>query len=264
VTAAAGAASEKAVPVWARAPLWKAYSAAVGADPSEAAAPLDSFETFDAFFTRELRPGLRPIDRDAALVCPADGRLDQIGRITGGRCVQAKGIHYATTELIGDVTEAARFEGGLFATIYLSPADYHRVHCPVDLAVSRIRHLGGDLWPVNGLSVPRVPGLFVQNERVVFTGTTPTDTLCSVVMVGAIVVGRISVAHPDFSLDAREPGEVRTLAPEGGWARDRGSELGAFRLGSTAVVLIEDRDQSLRPACEAGQRVRLGQPLFVR
>lgn len=262
VTALAGRISEKTVPHWARSATWRGYGALVGADLSEASQELESYENFDAFFTRALRDGIRPIDTQCAAIYPCDGRLDQVGPITRGQLIQAKGIHYSATELLGNVTEGGLFEGGSFATVYLSPADYHRVHAPIAMKIDKIRHLGGDLWPVNGLSVPRVDGLFVQNERVVFSGAGPDGVAVAVVMVGAIVVGRISVAYADFDLSARQPGEVRTFRPEGGWQVERGEELGSFRLGSTTIILVGPHSRPWDAVDVTGARARLGRALF--
>lgn len=255
VTRAAGWLASRRVAGWLRAPAYRGYARAVGADLSEMRDSLVDFDTFNDFFKRSLRDGVRPVDRTAVVASPADGRLDQLGTIRAGRIVQAKGITYSVAELIADPLLAAELEGGTFATVYLSPADYHRVHAPFDFDVHTVRHLGGDVWPVNGISVPHLPDLFVLNERVVFAGRCG-PTPAAVVMVAATVVGGIEVAHRDVPAPTdRRAGCTETTLR---WPVERGAELGAFVLGSTAVVLL---GPAVRCAAvrSAGSRVRVGE-----
>ncbi len=143
----------------------RAFAARYGIDLSECG-ELEAFRTFGEFFARPLRPGLRPIaPGEDVLVSPVDGVVSQAGRADGGRIVQAKGLDYSLDALLADPAAAARFRGGAFATLYLSPRDYHRIHFPIGGRITGYRYVPGRLWPVNAASVQGVPGLFTVNER---------------------------------------------------------------------------------------------------
>ncbi len=208
-------------------------------DMSEAANPdLTSYASFNAFFTRALRDGARPLDADAnSIVCPADGAVSQAGQIESGRILQAKGQWYSTLELIGgDEALADQFEEGAFATIYLSPRDYHRVHMPVGGKLRRTIYVPGDLFSVNQTTAENVPRLFARNERLVCI----FDTACgpvAVILVGAMIVAAIETVWS--GLEA--PTGRRTLIdsiPAKAVELDKGAEMGRFRLGSTVVLLF--------------------------
>ena len=200
----------------------------------------DGWASFDAFFTRRLRDGVRPLPRDPrVVVSPADGRIESMGRIDAGSTFLVKGRPYRVEELVGDAEEAKRFAGGAGCVVYLSPRDYHRVHSPVEGVVSRVRSMPGDYYPVNAIGMKHVPNLFARNRRVAIEIDTPPEVglgRVTVVMVVAMIVGRITVtgieAHDvplgDHVFDA--PMRV-----------SRGDELGVFHLGSTAVVFLEKR-----------------------
>jgi phosphatidylserine decarboxylase len=196
----------------------------------------DGFACFDAFFTRGLRKGARPVDADpGAIVSVADGRVGAVGRIDEGSRWPVKGRPYAIGELLGSEEEGRRFEGGLACVIYLSPRDYHRVHSPVRGVVRGVRSLPGDYFPVNSIGMRHVPNLFVRNRRVVLhIDAEPSSGIgrVAVVMVSAMIVGRITVS----GIAARDVpiGEHALERPVG-----KGDEIGVFHLGSTAVVLIE-------------------------
>ncbi len=261
LTAVAGHAARIGVPRAMRGPLWRGFSAAVGAHWEEAARPPSAYATFEEFFMRELRPEAREFESDCLAASPCDGVVEQIGTIEDGRVVQAKGVRYDVDALLGSSRDGAAFRRGVFATIYLSPRDYHRVHAPFAFAIDHARHCGGDLWPVNGRTVSRVDRLFATNERVALVGSTGGNA-AAVVLVGALVVGRIQVAHPEITLGARRPGESTLSRLAAPWEAPRGAELGAFGLGSTVVVLLADpRAEPLR---EHGQRVRAGDALWAR
>ena len=194
------------------------------------------YASFDEFFTRNLRPGARPIDTaPEAIVSPADGRIDCMGSIDDGATFFVKGRPYRVGELLGDEAEARRYVGGEGCVIYLSPRDYHRVHAPVDGRITEIRSMPGDYFPVNGIGMAHVGNLFAINRRVVI----PIDTnnglgRVTVVMVAAIVVGRITVSV----IDAHDvPHGHHRIEPPKRVAR--GDEIGVFHLGSTAVVFVE-------------------------
>ena len=194
-----------------------------------------SWGSFDSFFTRELRDGARPVDKDPlAIVSPADGRIDSMGPIEAGATFLVKGRRYQASELVGDAEEAERYTGGHSAVIYLSPRDYHRVHSPVAGTIRHIRSMRGDYYPVNNIGVRHVKNLFARNRRVAIAIDTPTLGRVTVVMVAAIVVGRITVT----GIDARDvPYGYHELEPR--IPVDRGDEIGIFHLGSTAVLFFE-------------------------
>jgi phosphatidylserine decarboxylase len=231
------------------------YVRAYKVDLAETQAPAGSFASFDAFFTRPLRAGVRPIcPAPGALVSPADGRLEDTGPVHAGGKLRIKGRDYSVTELVGDPAEAARYEGGQFALVYLSPRDYHRVHAPVAGQITRIRSLPGDYFPVNSIGERHVPSLFSTNRRVAIVIDSASHGRVTVVMVGAMIVGRITVT----AIDARDvPLGDHAIAPPRAVAV--GDEIGMFHLGSTAVVFVEkDRAPPFR---NDPQRILMGEAL---
>jgi phosphatidylserine decarboxylase len=236
----------------------KAYCRAYGVELDECA-KASGFWSFDEFFTRELREGARVLPPDPRVVIsPADGRIDSIGPVDG-RDFYVKGRPYRVSELVGDEEEARRYEGGRGCVVYLSPRDYHRVHSPVDGAMSFVRSMPGDYYPVNAIGVRHVHNLFVRNRRVAIAIDTPKSSgfgRVTVVMVAAMVVGRITVS----GIDARDvPHGLHELD---GQNVSRGDEIGIFRLGSTAVIFFEPNAID-RWLVDEGP-VRFGQPLARR
>jgi phosphatidylserine decarboxylase len=222
-----------------------------------------AYPSFNAFFTRALRPDARRQDPDPrAISSPVDGTMSQIGRISAGRIVQAKGQDYSVEELLGGDLERARaFDGGTFATIYLAPRDYHRIHMPLSGTLDWMRHVPGHLFSVNGITAALVPGLFARNERVVCGFRTEAGTM-AMVLVGAIFVGGIeTVWAGEVTPEKACTGPLPTNADIGPIHLERGAEMGRFNLGSTVILLFEpgrvSRDDRLSP----GQRLRLGQRL---
>lgn len=234
------------------------YCRAYGVNLDECEA-CNGYPSFDQFFTRRLRDGVRPI-ADAAVVSPADGSLEQMGPVTAGGRISVKSTAYRVGELIGDEQEAKRYEGGSFGVVYLSPRDYHRVHSPVRGKLVLVRSLPGDLFPVNRIGERHIPNLFVRNQRVALVIDTPTNGSQSigrvtVVMVGAIIVGRITVTVLGGA-DTR-PG-VYPIEPA--VPLEPGDEIGVFHLGSTAVLFVEPGVTLTR---EPGP-IRYGQALSSR
>ncbi|MFO0680182.1 MAG: archaetidylserine decarboxylase [Polyangiaceae bacterium] len=219
------------------------------------------WESFDAFFTRRLKDGVRPMDGDShVVVSPSDGKLESMGRIDPATTTfTVKGSPYRVDELLGDADEAKRYAGGAGCVIYLSPRDYHRVHAPVAGSVRSIRSMRGDYLPVNAMGVKYFPNLFARNRRVAIAIDTPEESglgRVTVVMVAAMIVGRITVT----GVDARDvPYGVHSL--ERAIPVAKGDELGMFHLGSTAVVFLE------KAACERWAReegpIRLGEALAL-
>lgn len=240
----------------------RTYARAYGVDLEEAALPPAAYPTFNAFFTRRLRDGARPIETASeVVVSPSDSRLSSIGRVPAdGRLDQVKGETYGVDALLGSAQDAARFRAGQHATLYLSPAMYHRVHSPVDGEIVAWRYLPGRLFPVNAAGVGSVPGLFTRNERVVVSVETLAHGSVAVVLVGAANVGRISLAFAELVTNrGYAPGSFQPPAPI---PIRRGDELGIFHLGSTVVLLVAD--PGLVPAARAGEPVRMGRALWRR
>jgi phosphatidylserine decarboxylase len=241
----------------------RAYIRAYRVDMSEAAEPLSAYPSFNAFFTRRLRAGARPVSAEAGVVVsPCDSRVHSIDAVPeSGRLEQIKGRTYALAALLGSEEDARVFARGVHATLYLSPSMYHRVHSPVDGLVRSWRYVPGRLFPVNALAVRHVEGLFAVNERVSIRIDTPAFGPVAVVMVGATNVGRMSLAFADLVTNSGRPPSL--TEPPAPIPIARGAELGAFNLGSTVVLLVAD--PRLRPARVApGQIVRVGEPLWRR
>jgi phosphatidylserine decarboxylase len=231
-------------------------------DLSEAEIPEDGFRTFDEFFTRRLKPGARPIEGDErVMVSPADGSVEDVGPIEAGALLHVKGQEYDVGELLGDPSDAARFAGGSFAVVYLSPRDYHRVHAPVSGRVSMVRHVGGTLLPVNRFGVASFPGLFARSERVAVFQQTEHHGEIATVLIGAIGVGRISVSFdPTVMTNVGRGPVTQRYALSRAPHLARGDELGIFHLGSTAVVLTGPEAKSSFRA-QAGDVIRMGRAL---
>jgi phosphatidylserine decarboxylase len=253
-----GLLSETPVPRALLVPVLSAYSRGFGADLSESARPLSAYATFNDFFTRELRPGLRPVDADpAALVSPVDGGVYATGAVAAGQVLQAKGVPYRVADLLGDARDAAPFEGGTFATLYLAPRDYHRIHWPFDATIDRVRHLPGDLWPVNDRALAAVPRLFARNERVAVLGRLASGAAVALVPVGALNVGSIRLAFHPLRTNRGAPAVRRTFRLEPPFAARRGEEAARFAFGS-AVVLLLSPEAGRIDDLPAGAVVRYG------
>lgn len=200
-----------------------------------------AYESFNAFFTRALKDDARPMDEDpACVICPADGAISQLGAIDHGRIFQAKGHGYSVTELLGGSVERAEpFLGGDFATIYLSPKDYHRVHMPVSGTLREMVHIPGKLFSVNPLTARKVPNLFARNERVACLFDTEYGPM-AVVLVGAMIVASIEtvwagLVTPSKRVIRSTRYDAQAYTPI---HLEKGAEMGRFKLGSTAIVLF--------------------------
>jgi phosphatidylserine decarboxylase len=235
-----------------------------GVNMSEAAnVDIESFASFNEFFTRALRADARPIAH-ADFVCPVDGSISQFGAIDGEQIFQAKGHQYSTTALVGgDAALAAQFENGSFATLYLSPKDYHRIHMPCDGRLTRMIHVPGDLFSVNPVTARGVPGLFARNERVVcvFDGADGPFVL---VLVGATIVGSMAtvwhgVVNPPRSNKIRE-----WLYGDSPVVLKKGDEMGRFLLGSTVVLLLPKNTIRFSATWTPEGDVRMGETMGSR
>jgi phosphatidylserine decarboxylase len=239
-----------------------------GVDMSEAAEPdIAAYGSFNDFFTRALKPGARPLAA-ADLVCPVDGSISQFGRIRGDQIFQAKGHDYSTRALLGgDAALAAQFDDGHFATLYLSPRDYHRIHMPCAGRLRRMIHVPGALFSVNPATARGVPGLFARNERVVcvFEGAGGPFVL---VLVGATIVGSMATVWHGV-VNPPRPGRLRE------WRYDtndgqapvelaQGAEMGRFLLGSTVVLLFPSGGLQFNPGWMPGGAIRMGEAMARR
>jgi phosphatidylserine decarboxylase len=219
------------------------------------------YGSFNDFFTRALRPGVRPVAEDPNVaVSPVDGTVSQLGHTDAGKLVQAKGMDYTCDSLLADTASAARYVGGSFACLYLAPYNYHRVHMPLDGVLRATRYVPGQLFSVNASTARTVPQLFARNERVVCDFDTDRGPLC-VVLVGALFVGSIETV---FSGEINPPpgrrGQVRVIDAGVGRTFSRGEELARFNMGSTVIVLFGQPARFV-PRVEPGEPVRMGQPL---
>jgi phosphatidylserine decarboxylase len=230
-----------------------------GVNMAEAAEPeVRRYATFNEFFTRALAPGARPIAA-ADFICPIDGAISQVGAIEGDEVFQAKGHAYSTVALVGgDDALAGAFRNGRFATLYLSPRDYHRIHMPCEGRLLRMIHVPGDLFSVNPTTARGIPRLFARNERVVcvFEGACG---LFVMVLVGATIVGSMATAWHGV-VNPPRPGAVRE------WRYDdrvielaQGEEMGRFLLGSTVVLLFPAGCMTFTPGWRAEVSVRMGE-----
>jgi len=205
---------------------------AANADPAH-------YKSFNEFFTRPLKDGVRPLSR-SEWVCPVDGAISQCGAIERDQIFQAKGHHYSTRALVGgDAALAAQFQNGQFATLYLSPRDYHRIHMPMAGKLLRMVHVPGDLFSVNPTTARGVPGLFARNERVVCEFETEKGAMV-LVLVGATIVGSMATVWHG-QVNPPRPGTVREWRYESQDVRlQKGEEMGRFLLGSTVVMLFPE------------------------
>ena len=232
-----------------------------GVDMSEAADPdIAHYGSFNEFFTRALKVGARPL-ATADLVCPVDGAISQFGAIERDQIFQAKGHHYSTTALVGgDAALAREFENGHFATLYLSPKDYHRIHMPCDGKLRRMIHVPGDLFSVNPMTARGVPGLFARNERVVCVFDTARGPFV-LTLVGATIVGSMATVWHGV-VNSTRSGLVREWQyVDQNVILKKGDEMGRFLLGSTVVLLFPSGPLQFNPAWSPARLVRLGEAM---
>ena len=209
-------------------------------DLAEAARPLSEYASLMAFFTRELKQGVRPIAAgNELLVNPVDGRLGAYGKIEGEQLLQAKGMRYSLAALLGSEQAARPFQNGHFMTLYLSPRDYHRIHSPVTGEIRQSLYEPGTLWPVNPPAVARIPALFAVNERVTCWIDSWHGPL-ALVMVGATNVGSIRLAYHDFVTNRGAERAVLEHRPH--IHVEAGDPVGTFELGSTVLLLVGQQD----------------------
>lgn len=223
-----------------------------------------SYRNFNEFFTRPLRANARPIDSDEnTLVCPADGAVSQYGKIKSGRIFQAKGHSYSARELLGgDAKRAEPFLDGEFITVYLSPKDYHRVHMPLRGRLKEMIFVPGDLFSVNNRTAEQVDNLFARNERVVAMFETDLGPM-ALVLVGAMIVASIETKWHGTVAPSTQKRTVVTSYDENSFTLNRGEEMGRFKLGSTAIVLLPKDSITWENKVQACLGVRMGEKLAV-
>ena len=228
-------------------------------DLSEAARPLEDYRSFNDFFTRRLKDGVRPLAEGRDLVAsPADGAISQFGSVVDTQLLQAKGHTFALAGLLGGLEgDAGALIDGRFITIYLSPRDYHRVHAPCDFRVHELRFIPGDLFSVNDRTARTVPFLYARNERLVLLGTTPWGP-AAMVLVGAMLVGSMSLEGFDLEslAEAATRMEKRQLSPALDYAQ--GAEVGRFNMGSTVILVLPASSPAWPAELAAGSKVRMG------
>lgn len=231
-------------------------------DMTQAAQPDPAaYASFNDFFTRALRADARPL-AEAARVCPVDGTISQCGAIEDGQILQAKGQHFTVAALLGgDGALAARFAHGSFATLYLSPRDYHRIHLPCAARLREMVFVPGSLYSVNPATARALPGLFARNERAVCVFDTDEGTM-ALVLVGATIVGSIRTVWAG-TLNARRDGQIRKWRYDGEQALSlpQGAEIGSFALGSTVIALFE-RNAPFPADWQPNRPVRMGEAML--
>lgn len=231
---------------------------------AEAANPdIASYTSFNDFFTRALKPGARPLAQ-ADLICPVDGAISQFGPIAKDQVFQAKGHTYSTTALVGgDAAAAARFDNGHFATLYLSPRDYHRIHMPCAGELTRMVHVPGDLFSVNPTTARGVPGLFARNERVVCFFESAQGPFV-LVLVGATIVGSMATVWHG-QVNPPRTGVLRQWDyAKGQVSLQKGEEMGRFLLGSTVVMLFPQGPLQFNPQWSPTRPIQLGEAMAQR
>ncbi len=219
-----------------------------------------AYANFNEFFTRSLQAGARPI-AEADIVCPADGAISQLGAIEEGRIFQAKGQYFSTRELLGgDKERAAQFKDGQFATIYLSPRDYHRVHMPIAGQLTATSYIPGKLFSVNALTAENVERLFARNERLVCYFDTDVGSMAMILVGAMIVAGIETVWSGQVAPAARVPVVSDFQALPEAVSLAKGEEMGRFKLGSTVILLFPKGSMAWDERYVAGTATRLGEP----
>ena len=221
---------------------------------------LNQYACFNDFFTRELKPDARPIDTTFDMMCPVDGEVSQLGPIEQDDIFQAKGHTYNLATLLGDESHAKDYENGAFATLYLSPKDYHRIHCPVDAELIGMTYIPGDLFSVNQVTARTIPNLFARNERLVVYLKTEHGPL-AMVFVGATIVASIETVWSGIVTPPVGPSIHHWSYVDQNISFKQNDELGRFRLGSTVVMVAPNGMLDWNDQLSAGSPLTLGQGL---
>ena len=257
-----GALAELHRPLWLKNFLIRQFVRVFNVDMSEAAQPdSTAYPSFNAFFTRPLRDDARPLAA-ADVVSPVDGAISQLGDIAGGRLLQAKGRDFTVVDLLGgDWERTSRYADGRFATIYLSPKDYHRVHMPVAGRLTATRYIPGKLFSVNGVTAEHVDRLFARNERLVCHFETARGPMAMVLVGAMIVAGIETVWAGRIAPPPRQPVTVDYMNLPAPVELGKGEEMGRFMLGSTVILLFPEGGLSLDSRLQPGTGIKLGEKL---
>lgn len=228
--------------------------------------PVEEYRSLKEFFTRRLKPGTRPIAPGAdTIISPVDGTVSQMGDIQEGTLIQAKGLEYSVSELLGCSPELSQqYQGGKFITIYLSPRDYHRIHMPVTGTLKSYSYVPGRLYPVNRLGVEQVDRLFARNERLVTFIDSPEIGSVAVVKVGALFVGSVKVTYCRRTTTNVKRGRSEYEPIKDTPLLQKGEELGWFEFGSTVILLFENGKIDWAPEVKEGAQLKMGQALAKR
>jgi phosphatidylserine decarboxylase len=220
---------------------------------------LASYDSFNAFFTRQLKPEARPLDKGVKVITsPADGVISQAGKIVKNKVLQAKNVDYSLARLVGDSNQAKHYENGIFSTIYLSPKDYHRVHIPADGQLLNSRYIPGELFSVNQQTAEMVPNLFARNERLVCEFKSEQLGYFSVIFVGAMLVAGIETVWG--GMEKPGPGAVReTDHSDQEIYFSKGDEIGRFKFGSTVILLFPENSVTLNKNIAATNPVNVAE-----
>lgn len=243
---------------WVKTPFIRIFKRAYGISLSEAKRKeVSDYKSFNDFFTRSLDPDARPLDGgENILISPVDGFVSEFGAIDNGQIMQAKGVHYTAAELLGCPELAEQFVGGSFITLYLAPANYHRIHAATNGHLKRTIALPGELFSVNATTATHLPNLFARNERLTCAYESPQGS-AAIVFVGALIVASIETVWGD----AQSPYQAR-VSTDQDWHFEQGDEMGRFLLGSTVVLCLPPElefDASVRPGATVRMGMRLGE-----
>ncbi|MBL92177.1 MAG: phosphatidylserine decarboxylase [Myxococcales bacterium] len=240
----------------------KGFAKLAGVNLSEMKDPLNSFASLQEFFIRELKPGVRMFPNgESEIGSPCDGAWGTCGVVEHGQMLQIKGRPYAVSTLLGAPLDVAQLDGAAFATLYLSPKDYHRFHAPADIVIQRAWYLPGHLWPVSGPAVRQVNGLFAVNERIVMEATRPGGgPKIWIVAVGATMVGKVILGFSDLTTNLTKP-QIREVSfAENPISLKKGDYLGHFCFGSTLVLVAESGFANWQPG-QMGTGLKLGETI---
>jgi phosphatidylserine decarboxylase len=253
ISALAGYAGRSSLSRW----YIKHYARQFNINLDEVEKPVHEYENLTEFFTRKLKEGARPVDMaEDTAVSPVDGVVSQLGKIQRGSLIQAKGINYTVADLLGDAKAAERYHNGRFATIYLSPKDYHRIHMPLEGTVTESVYIPGRLFPVNDIGVGHVSGLFTKNERVITHAQTVAGNM-ALVKVGAFIVGSVKVSYSDLKRNWKQHVK-QSFEPV---HYQKGDEIGLFEFGSTVILLFEEGSFEFDSHIKEGSTVVMGQKI---
>lgn len=238
----------------------RSFSSLYGVETAEAERDVLAYRTFNDFFTRRLKPDARPIAEGTDVACsPVDGTVGQVGEITDGRMIQAKGRLYSLADFLVNPDDTKDYEGGTYATLYLAPYNYHRIHAPLAGKISGFTYIPGHLWPVNAKGVAEIDRLFAVNERLI-THTQTGAGKVAIAKVGATCVGRIRATYDDVVTN-NGSAPYRRVRFDDTIAVEKGAEVGVFEMGSTVIVLFQKGRVTLDPTITPGATIRLGQAL---